>query len=76
VTFQLKICAGENGNVDPKGEITVKKLSHVYINAQPQPGYQVDMWYVNGDQFYGGTKQFRIRANDDNLNVHVTFTKI
>lgn len=76
MTCQLRICAGENGNVKPEGDIVVKKSSHVFINAQPEPGYQVQMWYVNGDQFYGGTKQFRVLADDDQLNVHVTFTKI
>lgn len=76
LTCQLNICAGENGNVSPEGEIVVKKSTHVYINALPEPGYQVQMWYVNGDQFYGGTKQFRIRADKDQLDIHVTFNRI
>ncbi len=76
VTCQLKICAGDNGYVVPNGEIVVKKSSHVYINAQPEPGYEVQMWYVNGDEFYGGTKQFRVVADKENLNVHVKFIKI
>lgn len=71
---QLTIRAGENGKVSPDGEMAVEKSSHVYINAQPEPGYQVQMWYVNGNQFYGGTKQFRVKADSD-LSIEVTFSK-
>jgi len=76
VTCQVTINAGDNGTVSPEGEILVDKSSYVYLHAQPEPGYQVEMWYVNGDQFYGITKEFRVLADEDNLNVEVTFDKI
>jgi|GEM_PF-700323 len=76
VTCQLTIRAGDNGKISPEGEVVVEKSSHVYLHAQPEPGYQVQMWYINGNQLYGGTKQFRITADEDKLDIHVTFSKI
>lgn len=76
VTCLVTIRAGDNGKISPEGEIVVEKSSFVYLHAQPENGYQVQMWYVNGSQFYGGTKEFRVTAEEDNLDVHVTFSKI
>lgn len=76
VTCQVTIRAGDNGKINPEGEVIVEKSSFVYLHAQPEPGYQVQMWYVNGNQFYGGTNEFRITAEGDNLDVHVTFSKV
>jgi len=76
VTCQVIISAGDNGTVTPVGEVVVDKLSYVYLHAQPEPGYQVEMWYVNGNQMYGITKEFRVLAEEDNLDVEVTFDKI
>jgi hypothetical protein len=76
VTCQVTISAGDHGKIIPEGEIVVSESSHVYLHALPEPGYQVQMWYVNGNQFYGGTKQFRVTAEGDALEVTVTFSKI
>ncbi|EKF86518.1 hypothetical protein [Methanobacterium formicicum] len=76
MTCQVSISAGDNGKISPEGEIIVEKSSHVYLHAKPEPGYQVQMWSVNGNQLYGGTKEFRVTAEGDNLEVHVTFSKI
>jgi hypothetical protein len=76
VNCQVTISAGDHGRIIPEGEIVVSKSSHVYLRAEPEPGYQVQMWYVDGNQFYGGTKQFRVTAEGDTLAVNVTFSKI
>jgi hypothetical protein len=76
VTCQLTIRAGDNGKISPEGEFVVAKFSHVYLHAQPEQGYQVQMWYVNGKQLYGGTKQFRVTADEDEMDIHVTFSKM
>jgi len=71
----VKIKAGDNGRVSPQGELQVEESSHIYILAEPEPGYEVEMWYVNGNPFYGGTKQFRVTATSNELEVRVTFSK-
>lgn len=76
MTCQVTISAGKHGRIIPEGEIEVTKSSYVYLRAIPESGYQVQMWYVNGNQFYGGTKQFRVTAEGDTLEVNVTFSKI
>ena len=76
VTCHLTIRAGDNGKISPEGEIVVAKSSHVYLHAQPETGYQVQMWYINGNQLYGGTKQFRITADEDEMEINVTFSKM
>ena len=76
MTCHVTIRAGEHGKIIPNGKIVVSESSHVYLHALPEPGYQVQMWYVNGNQFYGGTKQFRVTAEGDKLEIKVKFSKI
>jgi hypothetical protein len=76
VTCQVTIRAGDNGKINPEGEIIVENSSFVYLHAQPEPGYQVQMWYIDGLQLYGGTREFRVTAEGDKLDVQVTFSKI
>ncbi len=75
MTCQVRIHAGDNGSVSPQGEFEVEQSSHVYILAEPEPGYQVEMWYINGNQLYGGTKQFRVTATSNVLEIRVTFSR-
>ena len=79
VTFKLRswivtAIAGENGSVDQSGEQTILHGSSVSFTANPQQGYEVDNWLVDGTVMQHGGNDFSVSQVVDNITVSVTFT--
>jgi len=71
--FEITSTAGENGEVDPDGVTIVTYGSDLGLTADPNTGYQVDAWSVDGSEAQTGGDSFTLTNIQANHTVDVTF---
>lgn len=65
--------AGENGSIDPSGEIYVSDGSDFDFVAEPSAGYELDQWFVDGSPVQTGGTLFTLRSITADHTVQVSF---
>jgi hypothetical protein len=71
--FEIISAAGSNGTVDPNGSTIVTYGSDLNLAADPNTGYQVDKWFVDGDDVQTGGDDFTLTDIQAEHAVQVTF---
>ncbi|MGA2172836.1 MAG: hypothetical protein ABSG82_07485 [Sedimentisphaerales bacterium] len=65
--------AGENGSIAPQGVITADYDGVITFNAEPNTGYAVDAWYLDGNSVQLGGRSYDLSSIEANHTVRVTF---
>ncbi|MFH1717286.1 MAG: hypothetical protein ABIF19_08050 [Planctomycetota bacterium] len=68
--------AGANGSMSPDGSTRVEYGSDLGFTASPDPGYEVDEWYVDGSDVQTGGTSFTLSNITVNQTVNVTFKRL
>jgi len=71
--FEITSTAGENGEVDPDGVTIVTYGSDLGLTADPNTGYQVDTWSVDGSEVQTGGDSLTLTDIQADHTVDVTF---
>jgi uncharacterized repeat protein (TIGR02543 family) len=72
----INITAGENGTVEPNGTIDVNAGQNLSFTAQPNLGYIIDRWYLDGNSVQQGNTSYTLYNVQADHNVLVTFIEI
>jgi len=75
-TWNVIATAGANGSVDPNGVITVAEGNDLMFDAEPNVGYVVDTWYLDGNSVQTGGDTYTLYSIAANHTVHVTFESL
>ncbi len=73
VTYTVAISAGQNGTVNPSGNVSVNAGNDLNLTATPAANYAVDTWYTNGTAAQTGGNTFKWESIKQNGSVSVTF---
>lgn len=65
--------AGSHGQIDPNGEVQVPAGGSPVFSADPDTGYAVDRWYLDGDVAQVGGSTYRIDDVQAEHMLYVTF---
>ena len=71
--FEISSSADLNGTIDPDGSTTVTYGSDLDFSADPDTGYQVDKWCVDGTEVQTGGESFTLTDIQAGHTVDVTF---
>ncbi len=71
--FEVTSAAGLNGAVDPEGVTVVTYGSDLMLTADPNTGYQVDTWFVDGVEAQAGGNTFKLTDIQSDHTVDVSF---
>ena len=74
--YTITATFGENGTVEPNGVIDVNAGQNLTFTAQPNPGYTVDQWYLDGSAVQQGNTSYTLYNVQADHNVLVTFIEI
>jgi len=75
-TFKLTSSAGTGGTISPSGIITINQGASQTFTAQPNSGYEVDQWKVNGNVVQNGGTSYTISNVQADATINVTFKAI
>ena len=70
---QVTPSAGANGNISPDAPQTVNSGGSVRFTANPNAGYVVDQWIVDGSLMQNGGTSYTLSNIETNRSVQVTF---
>ena len=73
LTYTLTATAGINGTIEPTGSITVPVGSDQLFLATPEPGYQVQTWFVDGIEAQSGGSTYLLSDITASHEVLVSF---
>ncbi len=71
--FTITASAGANGALEPSGDITKVWDSEQMFTAVPDPGYQVDQWFVDGISVLADCSTYTLTQIRIDHTVSVTF---
>ena len=71
--YTITATFGENGAVEPNGVIDVDAGQNLTFTAQPNHGYTVDQWYLDGNSVQRGNTSYTLYNVQADHNVLVTF---
>ena len=84
VGSKVTAAAGNNGSitsgkvagkdVDYRGGFTLAENAQATFTAQPETGYEVDQWLVNGEEKQSGETTFNYTAASGNIGAAITVT--
>jgi hypothetical protein len=74
--FTITATSGANGTIDPNGAIVKNYGDDQQFNADPDAGYQVDIWTVDGNTVQSGGGTYTLTNITSNHTVHVTFKPV
>jgi hypothetical protein len=75
-TITVSIGCGPNGDISPKGTLTLPAHSDLDVTATPNPGYELYDWYVNGDPGGWSVNQVHFAFGDLDVSIYVLFSRI
>lgn len=70
--YTVTASAGEGGSVSP-GSVTVNQGEDASFSATPDYGYEVDVWFLDGDEVQTGGTGYTVSNVQADHSVHVTF---
>ena len=76
VKYTINASAGPNGTVEPNGVFDVNFGDDVTFTAEPNDGYTVDWWYLDGNSVQRGNTSYTLYNVQADHNVFVTFIEI
>lgn len=74
VTYVIKASAGNNGSIEPKGEIVVNEGQDQTFNIIPDAGYQINDVLINGESI-GGVGEYSFANIEKDYTIEVIFKK-
>ncbi len=75
-TIVVTVDCSPNGDIAPKGTLTLPAHSDLDVTATPNPGYEIYDWYVNGETGGWSTPQHHFAFGDLNVSIYVLFSRI
>ncbi|QTA88660.1 hypothetical protein [Desulfonema magnum] len=70
--YTISATSGENGSIDPAGDIPLDEGTNWYFLMNPHPGYKVADVTVDGES-QGARTTYAFQNVSDNHTIHVTF---
>jgi len=74
IPLQVQVSAGANGSISPSTTQMAISGGSVSFTANPNAGYLVDQWLVDGAVVKTGGNSYTLSNIQTNRSVHVTFT--
>ncbi len=75
-TIQVSISCGPNGDIAPKGTLTLPAGANLDVTATPMAGYQIEDWYVDGQHAGWSVEQQHFAFGDADVSIYVAFERI
>jgi hypothetical protein len=75
LTYTITASAGENGSINPAGDVVVQHGEDLTFNFNPSESYQVYAFWVDGDSI-GQADSYTFTNVTANHTIHVSFTVI
>lgn len=76
VTYVLTASAGPNGSIYPSGTFDVNEGNDQPFTAEPNAGYTVDRWYLDGNSVQNGGATYTLEDVTADHTVYVTFKEL
>ena len=73
--YTITAAAGDNGSIEPAGEVVAYQGDNKLFTATANPGYLVGTWYVDGNSVHQGGTTYTLHNVQGSHTVHVTFNK-
>ena len=74
--YTVTASAGPNGSIYPSGTFDVNEGNDQPFTAEPNAGYTVDRWYLDGNSVQQGNMSYTLYNVQADHNVLVTFIEI
>jgi len=75
-TYTITASSGPNGDIDPSGAVVVNEGEDLMFTAEPDSGYTVDTWYLDGGAAQSGGGTYTLSTITEDHTVNVTFEEI
>jgi hypothetical protein len=75
-TVTISASAGPNGTVEPNGVFDVNLGQDVTFTAEPNAGYTVDQWFLDGNSVQAGGTTYTLPIVTASHAVYVTFERL
>jgi len=73
----VAISCSSHGDISPKGDLILPALSDLDVSATPEPGYEIQDWYVNGDSAgWGDIRQQHFAFGNLDVSIRVVFQRL
>ena len=76
ILYKITPSAGQNGSIYPDFTVMVELGGSQSFTAEPNPGYEVDRWYVDGQMVQTGGTIYTLSDIHADHTVHVTFRQL
>jgi hypothetical protein len=74
-SYTVTAAAGDNGSIEPAGEVVAYQGDNKLFTATANPGYLVGTWYVDDNNVQQGGTTYTLHNVQGSHTVHVTFNK-